>query len=184
MLLTATLFLLTAKAQEEAVLVVNEIYCLGTRACTPHTSVAFELPPNTTRWFYTLSTTQKLKKAKRIRKNPQLLAMVSAPGVEREKMDEYEEPVFGGDANCSVYLLKHYTDQENFGKPGGVYFYYPEYSQKETPSLGMVIDESVICHGKQYIGLENPNAYTDLVNIYAVLTVVAITQKKEKQNDQ
>lgn len=163
-------------AQEQTVMVHNDIHCLGTRGCAPQTSVRIDLPPGTIRWFYTVNTTRKLKKARKIKKNPALRSLFSK---ESGSMPVEFEPVFGGDGHCSVYLLKHPSDAEGFVTAGGVYFFYPEYSKKNVPTLGMVIDEPLLCYGTRYIGLEKLKGQIDPLNSYAVLTVVAIIQKAE-----
>ena len=59
---------------------------------------------------------------------------------------------------------------------GGAYFFYGEYSRKNVPSTGMIIEDPVLCRGTQYIGLENARAFTESYNVYVVLTVVAVTE--------
>jgi hypothetical protein len=169
-----------ALAQEKAVEVLNEVYCLGARACTPYSSVEIYLPANTVKWFYTVMATKNRRTARRLKKNPALLAtfpdLVAVRADEQDEAGDDFSPVFIGDANCSVYLLKHAADGENFTTAGSVYYYYPDYSKSNIPSLGMVIDEPKLCFGTQRLGLKNPHAFMEPGNTYVVLTVVAITR--------
>ena len=169
-----------AVAQEKAVEVLNEVYCLGARACNPYSSVEIHLPANTVKWFYTVMATKNRRTARRLKKNPALLAtfpdLVAARANEQVETDYDFSPAFIGDATCSVYLLKHAADGENFSTAGGVYYYYPDFSKKNVPSLGMVIDEPKLCFGTQRLGLKNPLAFMEPGNTYVVLTVVAISR--------
>lgn len=159
-------------------MVLNEVYCLGTRSCSPYLSIEVELPPNTTRWFYTMTTTKRPRKARRLKKHPAILAAFPAASLANSgisKTGYQPEPIPAGEGHCSIYLLKSHRDSYSFAEAGGVYSYYPEYSVKDLPSTVMLITESVLRHGTQYIGLKNPVAAQDASNTYVVLTVVAMT---------
>jgi hypothetical protein len=164
-------------AQERAVEVLNKVYCLGIMDCSPSVTQAIELPENTKRWFYTVTATKSPQKARAIRKDPSVFRVFPAlHSARKRRKAEKEAPVYPGDGNCSVYLLKHYEDTEKFVVAGGAYFFYGQYSRKNVAATGMIIDDPYVCKGTQYIGLENSRAFTESYNMYVVLTVIAMTE--------
>lgn len=169
------LFTFSLSAQDKAVEVINNIYCLGIVDCNPSLTEAIELPPNTKRWFYTVTATKSPQKAAAIRKNPAIFSVFPDLKSKKRRKKKSQIPVHTGDGVCSVYLLKHADDTEKFVVAGGAYFFYGEYSRKNVPTAGMIIEESSLCRGTQYIGLENSRAFTEAYNMYVVLTVIAIT---------
>lgn len=170
-------------AQDQAVEVINEIYCIGVVDCSPNNIVEFELPPNTARWFYTVTATKSPQIAESLKDNPALFSIfpdIQSPNKRKNKRKSKSkrvEPAYPGDGNCSVYLLKTAFDSEKFMTPGGAYFFHGAYSQKNVPSAGMIIDDPVLCKGNQYIGIENSRAFMEQFNIYVVLTVIAVTKE-------
>lgn len=178
-LLTALFFFVAhfSFAQEQVVEVLNKVYCLGVMDCSPSLTEAIDLPPGTKRWFYMATATKSPQKANAVRNNPSIFSVFpSLQSDRRRKKKKQQTPVYTGDGNCSIYLLKHYDDTEKFVVAGGAYFFYGEYSRKNVPATGMIIEDPVLCEGTQYIGLENSRAFTESYNVYVVLTVIAVTE--------
>jgi hypothetical protein len=182
-ILSLILLLKPGIAQNRAIEIINETYCIGVVDCSPNTTVEVELPPNTVRWFYTVTATKSPQIAESVQANPTIFSIFPNIQTERNRKSKRKRkpeqiaPVYPGDGNCSVYLLKSEFDTEKFMIPGGTYFFHGEYSRKNIPSTGMVIDDPVLCKGTQYIGIENSRAFMEQFNIYVVLTVIAVREE-------
>ncbi|PHN06401.1 hypothetical protein [Flavilitoribacter nigricans] len=175
-LLSLVFFTVNGHAQSKTVEVLNQTYCLGVISCTPSTTLEIELPENTVRWFYTVTATKSPQKAASVRRNPSIYQVFPDLLTKRKFRKKDPQPVYPGDGVCSVYLLKNKSDTEKFMVAGGAYFFYGEYSRRNVPASGMIIDDPSLCRGTQYIGLENSRAFTESFNMYAVLTVIAMTE--------
>lgn len=159
--------------------IVNKVYCLGVEDRSPNVTVKVNLPAGTKKWFYTVTATKSQFKAESIRDNPTLFSIFPNLISERAPAaSKASTPVYAGDGNCSVYFLKEKSDAQKFITPGGAFFYHSEYSKVNVPSAGVIIDNAWLCSGTQFIGLENSRAYHEMIDMYVVLTVVAIREKK------
>lgn len=149
----------------------------GTRASfggKSRTNIKIDLPANTTKWYYSFSTSPGESGTKNLNLLTQLSSLVADPtGLTATALSNVKVPT--GSQSIDVYLCDR-TNIDKFSEKvdnwGGTYSYIMEGTVENTKQGVIEIDD--VQQGTWYLGLKNPSSL-DGVNI--TIEVVAIVEE-------
>ena len=142
-------------------------------------AMAFQLPQNTTRWFYIFSATRNQADVTRTRSAFKLLAqlskLVDETGITDNAINLITTPP--GTDYCNTYLLGSFNDVKIFDKEFTTQsFKYDRAGSRTNLSSGqVVINSSEYLQGSQYLGFQNPSS---VYEVSVTVEVVAIVNQE------
>ena len=159
-------------------------------------SIKIDLPPNTTEWYYSFSTSPGISGTKNINLFAQVAAtfasktsiignVMTFTGVSKEVIKAVQIP--DGSNSVDIYLcdtdnINKFLSKEDQSFFGGSYSYIPEGTVQNTKQALVHIDD--VKSGTVYLGLKNPSAMDGMNISIEVVAIVKTETKIEKSDNQ
>lgn len=158
----------------ENIITVHSLNYRG--AANNRSFVPIQLPPNTVKWFYSVSSNF----ARPQNETLNLLAELSryldpTNGILADIINSLDAPT--GTADFNVYFIKDNENLDIFNDKSGNFLYYPEGSRKNINSGVVDVEVSTENSTTWYLGIENPDSNDD---IYVLIEVCALVYEVEE----